>query len=251
MAAPSGSIAKPVYRATVTRDSAGIPHITARDFGSLGYGEGYAFAQDNLCVFADDVVTLRGERTRYFGAGGVAVGYANGARDPNPKSDLYWTAVRSSGRIAQLVRGVRPEVRELYAGRGGLVNAWYGSRSVVVIRAAREGRGSSRSRSGSICAAIRAKRLRPRAYIQSRFGGRLQRRRRGWRDPSPRREEAPFRHYSPILGPYQTAQLFRTRQGNLMVEARLAGTDGLGPRGFDIRSMERMLGRFDNYGGKS
>jgi acyl-homoserine-lactone acylase len=55
------------YNAEIRRTQYGIPHILARDYGSLGYGYGYAFAQDNLCVLADRVVTLRGERSRYFG----------------------------------------------------------------------------------------------------------------------------------------------------------------------------------------
>ena len=49
---------------TITRDSAGIPHIVARNFSALGYGEGYVFAQDNLCTFADDIVTLEGQRSK-------------------------------------------------------------------------------------------------------------------------------------------------------------------------------------------
>jgi acyl-homoserine-lactone acylase len=49
---------------TVTRDSAGIPHIVARTFTALGYGEGYVFAQDNLCTFANDVVTVEGDRSK-------------------------------------------------------------------------------------------------------------------------------------------------------------------------------------------
>ena len=44
------------------------PARAGHDFGSLGYGEGYAFAQDNLCTFADNVVTLRAQRSRYFGS---------------------------------------------------------------------------------------------------------------------------------------------------------------------------------------
>lgn len=116
-------------RVTVTRDSWGIPHVTAPDFGSLGYGEGYAFAQDNLCTFADDVVTLRGERTQYFGADGVAESYANGASDPNPKSDLYWTEVRTSGVVARQVAGLDPEIRALYAGFAAGYNALLASPS--------------------------------------------------------------------------------------------------------------------------
>ena len=45
----------------------GVPHITAEDYGSLGYGMGYAFAQDHACVLADQIVMVRSERSRYFG----------------------------------------------------------------------------------------------------------------------------------------------------------------------------------------
>ena len=54
--------------ATIRRTEYGIPHISAKDYGGLGFGYGYAFAQDNLCVLASWVVTMRGERSRYFGA---------------------------------------------------------------------------------------------------------------------------------------------------------------------------------------
>ena len=57
------------YSAEIRRTSYGIPHITAKDYGSLGFGEGYAFAQDHLCSLADQVVKVRGERAKYFGAG--------------------------------------------------------------------------------------------------------------------------------------------------------------------------------------
>ncbi|MET8992442.1 penicillin acylase family protein [Nonomuraea wenchangensis] len=56
------------YAADIRRTEYGIPHISAKDHGGLGYGYGYAFAQDNLCVMASWVLTLRGERSRHFGA---------------------------------------------------------------------------------------------------------------------------------------------------------------------------------------
>ena len=37
------------YEATISRTSYGIPHIVADDWGGLGFGEGYAFAEDHLC----------------------------------------------------------------------------------------------------------------------------------------------------------------------------------------------------------
>ncbi|MCB9779076.1 MAG: penicillin acylase family protein [Alphaproteobacteria bacterium] len=55
------------YDATVRWTSYGIPHITASDYGSLGYGMGYAFARDNACILADQIVMVRSERSRYFG----------------------------------------------------------------------------------------------------------------------------------------------------------------------------------------
>lgn len=57
------------YEAEIRHTTNGIPHITAKDMGSLGFGEGYAFAQDHLCSLADQVVKARGERARFFGVG--------------------------------------------------------------------------------------------------------------------------------------------------------------------------------------
>src|SRR5215475_15571813 len=57
------------YDVTIRRDAYGVPHIVAADFGSLGYGEGYAFAQDHACTLADQVLRARGERARYLGRG--------------------------------------------------------------------------------------------------------------------------------------------------------------------------------------
>ena len=67
--AETATQSKPRYEAEIRRTSHGIPHITARDWGSLGFGEGYAFAQDHLCSLADQVVKVRGERARFFGPG--------------------------------------------------------------------------------------------------------------------------------------------------------------------------------------
>ena len=60
--------AAPTYSATVTRTEHGIPHIVADDFGSLGFGSGYAAAGTSICTLADTLVTGRGERSRWFGA---------------------------------------------------------------------------------------------------------------------------------------------------------------------------------------
>ena len=57
------------YDVTIARDSFGVPHITAADWGSLGFGQGYAFAEDRACTLLDQIVKVRGERARWFGPG--------------------------------------------------------------------------------------------------------------------------------------------------------------------------------------
>lgn len=52
------------YSALIQRASYGVPHITARDFASLGYGVGYAQAEDNICLIAEQMVTVNGQRSR-------------------------------------------------------------------------------------------------------------------------------------------------------------------------------------------
>lgn len=52
----------------IVRTAFGVPHIKAGDFLSLGYGVGYAYAEDNVCLLAEMLITVRGERSRFFGA---------------------------------------------------------------------------------------------------------------------------------------------------------------------------------------
>ena len=49
--------------ADIRRTDFGVPHIRAHDERGLGYGIGYAYAQDNLCLLANEVVTVNGERS--------------------------------------------------------------------------------------------------------------------------------------------------------------------------------------------
>ncbi|RDV26038.1 acylase [Alteromonas aestuariivivens] len=45
----------------------GVPHITADNLESMSYGVGYAFARDNLCVLADQIVKYNSQRAKFFG----------------------------------------------------------------------------------------------------------------------------------------------------------------------------------------
>ncbi|VXC37979.1 penicillin acylase family protein [Massilia sp. 9I] len=69
MSSTAASISSsPRIKVDVARTSHGVPHVRATDFRSLAYGLAYAYAQDNVCMFADSVLTVRGERSRWFGA---------------------------------------------------------------------------------------------------------------------------------------------------------------------------------------
>ncbi|MBW2162040.1 MAG: penicillin acylase family protein, partial [Deltaproteobacteria bacterium] len=55
------------YSATIVRTTYGVPHITADNYGDLGFGNGYAYAQDNACLLMREIVAANGETARYFG----------------------------------------------------------------------------------------------------------------------------------------------------------------------------------------
>jgi acyl-homoserine-lactone acylase len=56
-----------VLSANIRRTSFGVPHITGDNLKSVGFGSGYAYAQDNICILADQMVKIRSERSKYFG----------------------------------------------------------------------------------------------------------------------------------------------------------------------------------------
>ncbi len=60
------SVNASLYKSEIKVTSFGIPHITADDFGSLGFGEGYMAARDHVCNIAYGLVEARGERAKYF-----------------------------------------------------------------------------------------------------------------------------------------------------------------------------------------
>jgi acyl-homoserine-lactone acylase len=68
----------PRFSAELSRTSHGIAHVRADDFGGLGYGLAYAYAQDNVCMFADTLLTVRGERSQFFGPDARATKRSNG-----------------------------------------------------------------------------------------------------------------------------------------------------------------------------
>jgi len=104
---PSGA----TYAAEVRRTSYGIPHILAANEGSLGFGIGYAYAQDNFCILADEVVTVNGERSKYFGPTASNIYQRN-----NLRMDFYFKLINDDAQVDAHWAKQVPEVQALYRG---------------------------------------------------------------------------------------------------------------------------------------
>jgi acyl-homoserine-lactone acylase len=95
------------YDADVARTSYGIPHIRAADWGSIGYGYGFVFAEDNACVLARDVLVATGTQSRWFGAG---------ANNANLYSDRVYRMVNSDARSEAAWARLEADTRALLTG---------------------------------------------------------------------------------------------------------------------------------------
>ncbi len=73
------------YKASIRWTSYGIPHIQGATLGDAAFGQGYAFAKENLCTLADQIVKVRSQRSKYFGPG---------AADIHVESDFGYHALR-------------------------------------------------------------------------------------------------------------------------------------------------------------
>jgi acyl-homoserine-lactone acylase len=96
--APAKAIADPAFDAEIRWTSFGIPHVKAPDRASLGYGVAFATARDAFCLIAAELVTVSGQRSRYFGDS-----------EQNLASDLYYKAILSNARIAAAEDARAPE----------------------------------------------------------------------------------------------------------------------------------------------
>lgn len=95
------------YTATIRRDSFGIPHILADDLGSLGFGQGYSFAEAHACTLADQIVKVRSERSLYFGAG---------TNNANLVSDFGILGLRVYAYAREAVSALPPELEDMLRG---------------------------------------------------------------------------------------------------------------------------------------
>lgn len=132
-AAAATAVGRPrAHSVTITTDSNGMVHVTAANFTDLGYGEAWAFAQDDFCTLANDFVTVEGDRSRYFGPSGLTLNYSAGTQSTNLDSDFFWKWVAASGIVDRTLHakppvGPLPQVLDVYRGFVDGYNAYLAS----------------------------------------------------------------------------------------------------------------------------
>ena len=89
------------YQADIVWTEYGIPHITADDYGSLGYGVGYSYARENFCTVMREYVYSAGDSARWFGD------------DGDFNSDLVMKLFNSDARVQRIYGGTNEIMKEL------------------------------------------------------------------------------------------------------------------------------------------
>lgn len=138
-AAPADSVdavraaATPRYDATVRWTDHGIPHVTAKDFGSLGYGSGYAAAESSACTLLDTIMTGRGQRSLYLGPTGRYDDYVS-MNGSNLQVDTLVTDLRNRKVVEKLLAGKAgpgSDVRQMVGGYVAGVNRWLRTHTIT------------------------------------------------------------------------------------------------------------------------
>ncbi|MEH6733815.1 MAG: acylase [Shewanella sp.] len=101
--APNGSL-----KVQIRRTQYGVPHITADNLESLGFGNGYAQAQDNLCVIADGFIKANSERSMYFGPH-ASIDFTTGLPTSEDNGNLISDFAYKALKIRQLAENQYPQ----------------------------------------------------------------------------------------------------------------------------------------------
>ncbi|MFK7863726.1 MAG: penicillin acylase family protein [Pseudohongiellaceae bacterium] len=84
----AAAITSPKEQVQLRWTSHGIPHVKADSWEGLGFGFAHAVASNAVCVLARELVTVTGERAKYFGAS-----------DRNVNSDAFHKALLHSDKV--------------------------------------------------------------------------------------------------------------------------------------------------------
>ncbi|MFN3199543.1 MAG: acylase [Bradymonadia bacterium] len=103
------------YMATLERTAYGTAHITAEDWGGLGYGIAWAAAEDHLCTTADQILKAQGKRAEFLGAG---------PEDAYINSDFGMLHLGLREKATAFFPMLRPDTQALLTGYAAGYNAY-------------------------------------------------------------------------------------------------------------------------------
>lgn len=95
------------YHAEIRYTSYGVPHIRAESYGDLGYGIGYAHAEENLCTLSEQLMKLKGEKSMHLGPG---------PDNANVISDLGYKALGLPKQAKDLYRKTTAKAQQIMSG---------------------------------------------------------------------------------------------------------------------------------------
>lgn len=103
--APSSMMAEATEEVQLRWTSHGIPHVKANSWEGLGFGLAHGVAANAVCVLARELVTVTGERAKYFGDS-----------DSNVNSDAFHKALLNPAKINEYLSSGSPDNHEMDAG---------------------------------------------------------------------------------------------------------------------------------------
>ena len=124
----------PELSATIRTTSYGVPHVVADNFKSAGFGYGYVFAQQNICLYAEELVTLRGERAQYFGATGGYLGQL-GTISGNVDSDFFYKLLMTKAQADRIKAESSQAARDIVSGFAAGYNRYLSDTGVANLPA--------------------------------------------------------------------------------------------------------------------
>lgn len=110
------------YEATIRRTSHGIPHINAKNLASAWFGQGYAMAEDRICVVLDQIIKIRSERSRFFGAGFF---------NSNLDSDFGYKLLGLMASAHKDWRALPQSIREMLTAHAAGINQYVANKGVA------------------------------------------------------------------------------------------------------------------------
>ena len=133
-AAAKAQAKKPAYEATIRQTKHGIPHITGKTFGDIGYGSGYMAADASACTLVDTLITGRGERSLWFGKDGRYDDQVT-LQASNLQVDAFVTDLHNRKVVEKLladkVNGPGRQAREMVKGYVAGANRWLRDNTVT------------------------------------------------------------------------------------------------------------------------